>query len=64
MKTSDVAEKLDLDPKTVRRLADEGFIPCRIIPGRKKLYIWNPRQVEEFISGQDEEQEYEVRLPS
>lgn len=62
MKTADVAKLLDVSEKTVRRLADDEFIPCRIIPGRKKMYIWDQRKVEEWLSGEEEEQEYKIRL--
>lgn len=66
MNTSDVAEMLGLSSKTVRKLAREGFIPCRIIPGRKALYIWNREALERFVSCEGEQvpehDEYEIRL--
>lgn len=63
MKTADVAKRLDVSEKTVRRLAEQDLLPCRIIPGRKKLYIWDEGRIEEWIAGEQRE-EYEINLPS
>lgn len=62
MKTAEVAKLLDVSEQTVRRLAEQEFIPCRVIPGRKKLYIWDRRRVEEWLSGEEKERQYEVKL--
>jgi len=62
VKTADVAELLDVSEKTVRRLADQEFIPCRIIPGVRKMYIWDQRKVEEWLSGEEEEKRYEINI--
>ena len=63
MKTSDVAKRLDISGKTVRRLASEGVIPCRVIPGRKKFYIFDRKSIEEFAGGrQTVETKYEINL--
>jgi hypothetical protein len=62
MKTADVAELLDKSEKTVRKLADEEFLPCRVIPGRKKMYIWDRQRIEDWLRGEQEERRYEINL--
>ena len=64
MKTAEVAERLDISISSVRRLAQDGFIPCRIIPGRKNMYLFDKRSIENFITGYEEADRYEINLPS
>ena len=64
MKTAEVAERLDISISSVRRLAQDGFIPCRIIPGRKNMYLFDRRSIENFITGYEEADRYEINLPS
>ena len=64
MKTAEVAERLDISTSSVRRLAQDGFIPCRIIPGRKNMYLFDKRSIENFITGYEEADRYEINLPS
>ena len=65
MKTAEVAERLEISAKTVRVRAEQGFIPCRIIPGKKNLYLFDRRTIEEYIRGEYAEQEsYDIDLSS
>jgi excisionase family DNA binding protein len=63
MKTSEVAKRLGVCQKTVRRLANEEHIPCRIIPGRKRMYIFDESRIEEFLSNQNPKSEkYRINM--
>ena len=63
MKTSEVAKRLGVCEKTVRRLATDGHIPCRVIPGRKKIYIFDQSNIKKFLSGEAVDQKsYRINL--
>jgi DNA-binding transcriptional MerR regulator len=65
VRTAEVAKLLELSTQTVRRYADIGVIPCRVIEhpgGRRKSYLFLRTQIEMMRDDAKVERKYEIKL--
>ena len=60
MKTAEAAKLLGISPVTLRKHTERGVIPGRVLPGRRKMYLYHRAALEEFMLGREVPQKWEI----
>ena len=61
MKTADVCKLLGKHRSTVIQLANDGYLPCKIIPRPcNNMYIWDEFQIKAWLRGEEKSEEFTI----